>query len=83
MKPSVEGRVRAVELVISGSMSDRMQRSFPELQVEVVPEGTRLSGTVPDEAALHGLLARCRDLRLELVSVRAGQPSPTTADERA
>lgn len=30
---------------------------------------TVLSGGVPDQAALHGLLAKIRDLNLELISV--------------
>jgi hypothetical protein len=31
--------------------------------------GTVLAGSVPDQAALHGLLARVRDLNLTLISV--------------
>lgn len=33
---------------------------------------TLLSGTLPDQAALHGLLERVRDLNLTLVSVSTG-----------
>jgi hypothetical protein len=80
VKPSVAGRARAVEVVVSGTMSDRMRRSFPDLQAATVPEGTRLTGTVADEAALHGVLARCRDLHLELVSVRSGAPEASGAE---
>ena len=31
---------------------------------------TILSGTIADEAALHGVLARIRDMALELLSLR-------------
>jgi hypothetical protein len=34
---------------------------------------TQLTGAVVDQAALHGLLNRIRDLNLRLVSVRKGQ----------
>ena len=71
MERSALARARVVEVVVTGTMSDRMRRSFPDLRAVTVPEGTRLTGTVADEAALHGVLARCRDLHLQLVSVRS------------
>jgi hypothetical protein len=33
---------------------------------------TLLSGSLPDQAALHGLLERIRDLNLSLISVSCG-----------
>ena len=34
---------------------------------------TILTGTVPDQAALYGLIAKLRDLGLKLISVKRGE----------
>jgi hypothetical protein len=42
---------------------------------------TLLSGPLPDQAALHGLIERIRDLYLTLLSVAYGGPSTQDSDK--
>ena len=51
---------------------------FGGLAVTIEPTGdTVLSGPVADQAALHGVLRKVRDLCLTLVSVDGVDPPPT------
>jgi hypothetical protein len=47
-----------------------VDRWFGDLQVTSDGEETVISGPVADQAALHGLLVKVRDLGLFLISVR-------------
>jgi hypothetical protein len=42
---------------------------------------TLLCGSLPDQAALHGLLERIRDLNLKLISVTSGDPSTQDSEK--
>ncbi len=42
---------------------------------------TMLSGALPDQAALYGLLERIRDLNLTLISVTSGGPATPPLDK--
>jgi hypothetical protein len=47
-----------------------MLSAFPGLESEFEGKDTVLSGVVPDQAALHGILSRIEAMGLELVEVR-------------
>lgn len=58
------------EIKIKGHLDQRWSGWFADLKLTHL-EGneTLLSGPLPDQAALHGLLERIRDLNLTLISV--------------
>jgi hypothetical protein len=60
------------ELRIEGVLDERWSSWFDGLQITSDADGrmTLIAGPVADQAALHGLLAKVRDLGLPLVSVR-------------
>ena len=63
------------ELRVEGVLDQRWSDWFDGLQISSEPGGvTVLSGPVADQAALHGLLAKVRDLALPLISVRRIDP---------
>jgi hypothetical protein len=58
------------EIKVKGHLDPRWSDWFAGLELTHLEEDeTLLSGPLPDQAALHGLLERVRDLNLTLVSV--------------
>jgi hypothetical protein len=66
---------------LEGRLDRRWEAWFDEMTLTAGADGTTvLSGRVVDQAALHGLLARLRDLGLPLVSlVRVDPAEPSTS----
>jgi hypothetical protein len=58
------------EIRIKGRLGEPVIESFGDLDASVKPAETVLRGTIPDQAALHGLLERIQSLGLELVEVK-------------
>ncbi len=64
------------EFRIKGQIDPQLSAWLNELQITHTPDGdSLLSGPVIDQAALHGLLARCRDLGLTLISFNPIEPT--------
>ena len=58
------------EIRVKGHLDQRWSEWFAGLELAHLDgDETLLSGPLPDQAALHGLLERIRDLNLTLVSV--------------
>ena len=58
------------EIRVEGVLDRRWAAWFGSLHVETDGTQTVISGLLTDQPALHGLLARIRDLGLCLISVR-------------
>jgi hypothetical protein len=58
------------EIRVKGHLAPRWSEWFAGLTMVYTESGeTILSGPIEDQAALHGILARVRDLNLTLISV--------------
>ncbi len=73
------------EIRVQGHIGQAWSRWFDNLTVQELDDGsTRLRGVLPDQAALHGLLNKTRDLGMTLLSVQRLDPGrhPDKGDAR-
>ena len=67
-----------VQIRVRGRLGRTMRTAFPALHAQAQGEDTVLTGTLADQAALYGVLARIEALGLELLEVRRGSPDGVT-----
>lgn len=68
------------EIHVREQLDPRLSHWFDGVTVEPTGDGgTLLRGVLPDQTALYGLLARCRDLGLTLISVHLVSPDALAA----
>jgi hypothetical protein len=68
-------RNQCYEIRLKGYLDERWAEWFEGLTITLEEDGnTLLAGSVVDQAALHGLLKKVRDLGIPLVSVSSVEP---------
>jgi hypothetical protein len=74
-----------VRITVRGQLSDRLAAAFEGMTPIPLGRDTELQGEVADQAQLHGLLNRIRDLGLELtaLSVSPSTHTPPSDSERS
>jgi hypothetical protein len=71
------------QIVVVGELSSRFAPAFEGMTVRCTGGRTAITGMVVDQSQLHGLLDRCGELGLELVSVNAiGEEDPPPGSRR-
>lgn len=69
------------EIKVKGHLDPHWSGWFAGLKLTTLDaDETLLSGTLPDQAALYGLIERMRDLNLTLISVHHGASSEQDDD---
>jgi hypothetical protein len=58
------------EIRVRGTLSETLVEAFPRLEREVQGRETVLTGALPDQAALFGVLGQIEALGLELLELR-------------
>ena len=58
------------EIWVRGHLGETMRSAFPSLRAQQRGTDIVLTGTLPDRAALYGVLAEIEALGLELLEVR-------------
>jgi hypothetical protein len=65
------------EIRVKGHLDERWSEWFDGLTITNLQSGEALlSGEIVDQAALHGVLSKVRDLNLPLIAVRIVDPEP-------
>ena len=68
---------RIYQIRIKGHLGHHWEDRFEEMRITLEDNGsTLLTGLVVDQAALHGLLRKIRDLGIPLLSVNSVDTSP-------
>ena len=70
------------EIRVESILHERWSDWFEGMRIEIVGDATVLSGTLPDQSALHGILDKIRNLGLTVISVRRMPPGEGRTEDR-
>ena len=62
------------EICVRGRLGETIRSAFPALRARAQGGNTVLTGMLPDQAALYGVLAEAEALGLELIELRRLPP---------
>ncbi len=80
---TAHGHVQHYEITVRGHLAPRWSAWFDGLDLTRTTDGTTvISGPIVDQAALHGLLEKLRDLGIPLISLTTTPAPDTTRPER-
>ena len=74
--------VRDYEILVRGEFGRRHCVAFEDLNVSVSGGQTLLSGRLPDQAALYGVIRRLEDLGLEIIDIHSAVPGSKPGQSR-
>jgi hypothetical protein len=82
-EPNSETRQPAIyQIRVKGHLDSQWSDWFEGLAITPDGDDTLLTGPVVDDAALHGLLKKVRDLGMPLLSVNCVEPGRPDASDR-
>jgi hypothetical protein len=80
--PEYHDKSKLYEIRLKGHLNNRWANWFEGLTITLEDNGdTLLTGPVVDQAELHGLLKKVRDLGMSLVSVNCVDPGQAKTEE--
>ncbi len=79
MNSEASARPDWYEIRVQGVLDERWSAWFDGMSIDNDDDVTVIRGPLVDQAALHGVLARLRDLGIPLVSVRPISGPPLTS----
>ncbi len=68
------------EIVIATTIGEAWSDWFDDFEITPCGTTSRLVGTIVDQAALHGILGRLRDLGIPILDVHIAPESATGSD---